>query len=79
MRGLGLLLAIVMLLAALPMGVTVSAADETAKVIACCGDSLTVSYMSTNGKTYPNQLQKLLGSRYKVRAFGVNGSTASTK
>lgn len=78
MRGLGLLLAVVMLLAALPFGVTVNAADEDKIVVACCGDSLTVSYMSTGGKTYPNQLRKLLGSRYTVRAYGVNGSTAST-
>lgn len=77
MRGWAVFMAMVMLLSALPFGVTVSAAEDTT-VVACCGDSLTVSYLSTGGKTYPNQLRKLLGNRYKVNAYGVNGSSAST-
>ncbi len=43
--------------------------------IACVGDSIT---RGTNGKSYPEYLQKLLGSDYEVMNFGQGGTTAQT-
>ena len=49
----------------------------TAKAIkvACVGDSITAGYLSTCGLSYPNQLQSLLGTGYKVTNYGVGGTT----
>ena len=47
--------------------------------ISCVGDSITQGYLSTNGATYPNQLQKMLGSSYKVTNFGAGGRTMLKK
>jgi hypothetical protein len=47
--------------------------------IACVGDSITQGYLSTNGATYPHQLQGMLGSGYKVTNFGAGGRTMLKK
>lgn len=75
-RAMGLLMALVLLLAMLPLAGVATADDPI--VVACVGDSLTVGYASTNNKTYPNRMQALLGNAYRVHNFGVNGSTAAT-
>jgi lysophospholipase L1-like esterase len=51
-------------------------AAEPVKV-ACVGDSITAGYALKNPKAdaYPAQLQRLLGSDYTVRNFGVSGAT----
>jgi len=43
--------------------------------VSCVGDSITYGYLSTEGMTYPHQLQELLGAGYNVSNFGVNGRT----
>lgn len=43
--------------------------------IACVGDSITEGACSTDGQTYPAQLQTRLGDGYLVKNFGVSGST----
>ena len=45
--------------------------------IACIGDSITCGALLKNRKQncYPAQLEKMLGSQYSVRNFGVNGHT----
>eukprot|EP01043_Picozoa_sp_COSAG02_P058170 COSAG02_NODE_7195_length_3126_cov_1.920714_2_plen_431_part_00 len=53
--------------------------NASATNIACVGDSITQGYLSTNGATYPNQLQKMLGSAYKVMNFGAGGRTMLKK
>jgi lysophospholipase L1-like esterase len=55
------------------------APNASAVTIACVGDSITQGYLSTNGATYPNQLQKMLGSAYKVVNFGAGGRTMLKK
>ena len=49
--------------------------NDSAIPVACVGDSITAGYLSTGGQTYPNQLQALLGSGYKVMNFGEGGRT----
>lgn len=49
--------------------------NDSAIPIACVGDSITAGYLSTGGQTYPNQLQSLLGTGYKVMNFGEGGRT----
>mmetsp|Transcript_50485 Transcript_50485/g.156209 ORF Transcript_50485/g.156209 Transcript_50485/m.156209 type:complete len:256 (+) Transcript_50485:79-846(+) len=44
--------------------------------VACVGASITEGYLATPGHDYPSQLQRLLGSGYEVRNFGVSGTTA---
>lgn len=46
--------------------------------VACIGDSITFGALVRDRKTncYPAQLEKLLGTRYSVRNFGVNGHSA---
>jgi lysophospholipase L1-like esterase len=68
MRALALLLA-----SLLPLG-----AAEPIKV-ACVGDSITQGLGAAPGKSYPSQLQELLGAGYKVGNFGVSGRTLLSK
>jgi len=52
---------------------------QARKKIACIGDSVTKGASLTKGKTYPEQLQALLGSDYEVANFGRNGATLLEK
>ncbi len=45
------------------------------KKVACIGDSVTKGYNIASGKSYPEQLQRLLGHAYQVENFGRNGAT----
>ena len=57
---------------------SVRAADAPIKV-ACVGDSITEGAGAERGKSYPDQLQALLGEKYKVGNFGVSGRTLLQK
>jgi lysophospholipase L1-like esterase len=43
--------------------------------VACVGDSITAGVGAAKGESYPAQLGKMLGKQWKVRNFGVSGST----
>ena len=58
--------------------VTLTAAEEPIKV-ACIGDSITQGVGADRGKSYPDQLQALLGEKYKVGNFGVSARTLLQK
>lgn len=64
-------------LSALPMSTATVTADDVIKV-ACCGDSITQGWASSNTATcsYPAQLQNMLGDGYDVRNYGSGGLTA---
>lgn len=47
--------------------------------VACVGDSITQGSGAAKGKSYPAQLQELLGERWKVGNFGVSGRTLLRK
>jgi acyl-CoA thioesterase I len=47
--------------------------------VACVGDSITEGEGAAPGRSYPSQLQKLLGNAYRVRNFGVGGRTLLRK
>src|SRR5688572_13260471 len=49
--------------------------------VACVGDSITYGYgiKDRERDSYPAQLGALLGSKWDVRNFGVNGATALKK
>ncbi len=47
--------------------------------VACVGDSITQGSGAAQGKSYPSQLQELLGERWKVGNFGVSGRTLLRK
>lgn len=58
----------------------VSAVVEPAVVrVACVGDSITQGSGAENGKSYPSQLQEMLGSAWEVGNFGVSGRTLLKK
>lgn len=67
------------LLGADPMA-PIKASDykETVKV-ACIGDSITQGSGAGPGKSYPAQLQSLLGEKWNVGNFGVSGRTLLKK
>jgi lysophospholipase L1-like esterase len=44
-------------------------------LVSCVGDSITAGYLGTPGKSYPDVLRGLLGSRYHVQNFGKPGAT----
>ncbi len=67
------LLATCLLLAAMPVR-----AAQPVK-IACVGDSITQGVGARPGRSYPAQLQELLGSGYEVGNFGVSGRTLLRK
>jgi len=52
---------------------------QTKKRVACIGDSVTKGANLAKGKTYPEQLQILLGPDYEVANFGRNGATLLEK
>ena len=76
---ISLLIACTLAATALPMNAatSVSAAGSPVKV-ACCGDSITQGWASSNTATcsYPAQLQNMLGDGYDVRNYGSGGLTA---
>lgn len=47
--------------------------------LACIGDSITQGSGAEKGKSYPSQLQGLLGDKWKVGNFGVSGRTLLKK
>lgn len=51
------------------------AADNGVIRLACVGDSITQGVGAEKGKSWPDQIQLLLGERWQVRNFGVSGST----
>jgi acyl-CoA thioesterase I len=55
-------------------------AHYTAPVrVACVGDSITQGFGADNGKSYPSQLQAILGDKWLVQNFGVAGRTLLKK
>jgi lysophospholipase L1-like esterase len=54
--------------------VDVSAYKEVIK-LACVGDSITQGVGAEKGKSWPDQIQAMLGDKWQVRNFGVSGST----
>lgn len=66
-------------LAAGPMD-PVRPADYKAPVnVACIGDSITQGSGAGKGRSYPSQLQAMLGDEWKVANFGVSGRTLLKK
>jgi lysophospholipase L1-like esterase len=65
------------LLLALFSLMTARAADPIK--VACVGDSITQGAGAAKGKSYPSQLQELLGDKYQVGNFGVSGRTLLKK
>jgi lysophospholipase L1-like esterase len=47
--------------------------------VACVGDSITQGFRTSAGKSYPKQLQDLLGTQWQVQNFGVGGRTLLKK
>lgn len=47
--------------------------------VACVGDSITLGVGADDGKSYPSQLQALLGDKWQVQNFGVSGRTLLKK
>ena len=55
-------------------------ADYKAPVkVACIGDSISQGAGAEAGKSYPSQLQEMLGDQWKVGNFGVSGRTLLKK
>ncbi|GAA5130971.1 hypothetical protein JIN84_05460 [Luteolibacter yonseiensis] len=55
------------------------AADPLPTKVACIGDSITEGAGAEGGKSYPSQLQGLLGEKWEVGNFGVGGRTLLKK
>jgi len=68
----------VTMLAVLMLSAGMCRAAEPIK-IACVGDSITFGYGLQEVEKYPANLEKLLGDKYKVGNFGVNGATLLKK
>lgn len=47
--------------------------------VACIGDSITMGAGAAKGKSYPAQLQEMLGTSWEVGNFGVSGRTLLKK
>ncbi len=67
------------LFAADPMSPNQPKSGEPPVRISCVGDSITQGSGAEKGKSYPSQLQDLLGSSWQVGNFGVSGRTLLRK
>ncbi|MES2661515.1 MAG: GDSL-type esterase/lipase family protein [Verrucomicrobiota bacterium] len=67
------------LLAANPMSPIHPKSGQPPLKISCVGDSITQGTGAAQGKSYPSQLQELLGSEWQVGNFGVGGRTLLRK
>jgi lysophospholipase L1-like esterase len=47
--------------------------------VACVGDSITLGVGADSGKSYPSQLQAILGNKWQVKNFGLGGRTLLKK
>ncbi|QNF32527.1 sialate O-acetylesterase [Adhaeribacter swui] len=52
---------------------------QTKTKVACVGNSITEGIGIETGKTYPEQLQTLLGDTYDVKNYGISGRTLLKK
>lgn len=59
--------------------VSIAALSAAPIKVACVGDSITAGLKVEPGKSYPTQLQGLLGEGYVVGNFGVSGRTLLSK
>jgi acyl-CoA thioesterase I len=66
-------------MAAEPMSPIDPAAYKAPVRVACIGDSITQGAGAAKGKSYPAQLQELLGASWEVGNFGVSGRTLLKK
>lgn len=66
-------------LAADPMSPITPADYKVPVKVACIGDSITEGAGTAPGRSYPSQLQELLGDHWKVGNFGVSGRTLLKK
>jgi len=55
------------------------APDSAPIRVACVGDSITQGAGTKPGKSYPSQLQAILGDKWQVKNFGVGGRTLLKK
>lgn len=62
-------------IAADPMAPINPAAYKAPVRVACIGDSITEGAGADKGKSWPEQLQGLLGASWKVGNFGLGGRT----
>jgi sialate O-acetylesterase len=75
-----LLLGLVLpLLAAEPLPPLQPKSGQEPLKVACVGDSITQGAGTSGGRSYPSQLQELLGSNWRVGNFGVGGRTLLRK
>lgn len=70
-----LLLALALTLTAADQGPVDIAAYNGPIKLGCVGDSITQGVGAEKGRSWPDQIQRLLGERWQVRNFGVSGST----
>lgn len=66
-------------LAFLTFAIADADAIQTTIKVACVGDSITEGYGIKDGRTYPVQLQTLLGDGYDVENYGISGRTLLKK
>lgn len=66
-------------LAADPMAPIKPADYKEPVKVACIGDSITQGSGAEQGKSYPSQLQEMLGAEWKVGNYGVSGRTLLKK
>lgn len=59
--------------------VTAEPAAPSPVKVACVGDSITAGSGLPEGRSYPDQLQEMLGDTWKVANFGVSGRTLLKK
>jgi type 1 glutamine amidotransferase/lysophospholipase L1-like esterase len=59
----------------LPMSEASGQSNQGSIRVACIGNSITAGVGAASGESYPDQLGRMLGGKWKVRNFGVSGST----
>lgn len=67
------------LLGVLSISASALSSDFKSVRVACVGDSITQGHGVDSGRSYPSQLQEMLGSTWLVKNFGLGGRTLLRK
>ena len=76
---LAFILGLILMFTGMDVAAQAKSQQQAITRVACVGDSITEGLGTDPGRSYPEQLQKLLGDRWEVGNFGISARTLLRK